>query len=434
MDKETSLPKEDIVKLQNKSSLLLIILCWVVYTCSYIGKLGYNANIIQIEKLFNISHSESGMVSTLFFFSYGAGQIINGIFCKKYNIKYVVFCGLILSGIVNLVIGLTSNFTVVKVAWVINGGALSVLWTALVRLLAETLDKKQMGTAVVVMGTTVATGTFLVYGLSALFVAFKVFKLIFFIAGVILPTIALIWLFIINPLTNKIKKLSQEREESDEDVEETENGKVGKGFGGIGFLFAIFLAFAVMTNFVKDGLTTWVPTVLNETYSLPDYTSILMTLALPLCSIFGTWVAVKVNKKIRSFVSICGIMFFASAILIGLVISLLSKNAFVVTVISFALVSLLMAGVNNVVTSMMPLYWKDRVNSGMVSGVLNGFCYVGSTISSYGLGLVADFKGWNAVFLLLFTVCILASIISFAECFIRLIKRKNRTLKSKKTH
>ena len=329
-------------------------------------------------------------------------------------------------------IGLTSNFTVVKVAWVINGGARSVLWTALVRLLAETLDKKQMGTAVVVMGTTVATGTFLVYGLSALFVAFKVFKLIFFIAGVILPTIALIWLFIINPLTNKIKKLSQEREESDEDVEETENGKVGKGFGGIGFLFAIFLAFAVMTNFVKDGLTTWVPTVLNETYSLPDYTSILMTLALPLCSIFGTWVAVKVNKKIRSFVSICGIMFFASAILIGLVISLLSKNAFVVTVISFALVSLLMAGVNNVVTSMMPLYWKDRVNSGMVSGVLNGFCYVGSTISSYGLGLVADFKGWNAVFLLLFTVCILASIISFAECFIRLIKRKNRTLKSKK--
>ena len=132
--------------------------------------------------------------------------------------------------------------------------------------------------------------------------------------------------------------------------------------------------------------------------------------------------------------AICGIMFFASAILIGLVISLLSKNAFVVTVISFALVSLLMAGVNNVVTSMMPLYWKDRVNSGMVSGVLNGFCYVGSTISSYGLGLVADFKGWNAVFLLLFTVCILASIISFAECFIRLIKRKNRTLKSKKTH
>ena len=84
MDKETSLPKEDIVKLQNKSSLVLIILCWVVYTCSYIGKLGYNANIIQIEKLFNISHSESGMVSTLFFFSYGAGQIINGIFCKKY--------------------------------------------------------------------------------------------------------------------------------------------------------------------------------------------------------------------------------------------------------------------------------------------------------------------------------------------------------------
>ncbi len=431
MSEETLQHKEYVTKIKNKNSLVLIILCWVVYTCSYIGKLGYNANIIQIEKLFNVSHSKSGMVSTLFFFSYGSGQIINGIFCKKYNIKYVVFCGLVLSGLVNALIGLTSNFTVVQVSWVINGGALSVLWTALVRLLAETLDKKQMGTAVVIMGTTVATGTFLVYGLSALFVAFKVFKLIFFIAGALLPTIALIWLFVVTPLTNRIKDLGQEIKENEQEVEERRKEKVGKGFGGIGFLFVIFATFAVMTNFVKDGLTTWVPTVLNETYSLPDYASILMTLSLPLCAIFGTWLVVKVNKKIDSFVSICGIMFLVSATLIGLVISLLSKNVFVVTVISFALVSLLMAGVNNVVTSMMPLYWKDRVNSGMVSGVLNGFCYVGSTASSYGLGLVADFKGWDAVFWLLFIVCIIASIIGFIEFFIRLIKSRNYIFKSK---
>ena len=73
-------------KFINKNALAIFV-CWLVYTCSYIGKLGYNANITQIESEFGITHAESGSVGTIFFFAYGAGQIINGIFCKKYNLK-----------------------------------------------------------------------------------------------------------------------------------------------------------------------------------------------------------------------------------------------------------------------------------------------------------------------------------------------------------
>ena len=120
---------------KNKRAALLIILCWLVYTCSYIGKLGYNANITQIETLFGVTHAEAGMVSTFFFFAYGVGQIINGILCKKYNVRYVVFGSLILSGIMNLLVGFVYSFEVLKYFWLINGAALSVLWTSLIRLL-----------------------------------------------------------------------------------------------------------------------------------------------------------------------------------------------------------------------------------------------------------------------------------------------------------
>ena len=43
-------------------SIELIILCWLVYTSSYIGRLSYNANIIQIREYFNVSYSETGLV------------------------------------------------------------------------------------------------------------------------------------------------------------------------------------------------------------------------------------------------------------------------------------------------------------------------------------------------------------------------------------
>ena len=65
------------------SAASLLLICWLVYACSYIGKLGYSANIVNIEKDFGVTHTMAGMASTFFFFAYGAGQIINGIFCKN---------------------------------------------------------------------------------------------------------------------------------------------------------------------------------------------------------------------------------------------------------------------------------------------------------------------------------------------------------------
>ena len=411
-----------------KYSYLLIALCWIVYACSYIGKLGYNANIIQIENAFNISHAESGTVSSFFFFAYGAGQIINGLFCKKYNLKYVVFGGLILSSLSNILIGVVTDFQIVKYLWIVNGGALSVLWTSLIRFLSETLDKKYMSKAVVVMGTTVATGTFLVYGLSALFVALKVFKVIFFVAGVLLPIIAITWLFSSPILAKKIRSGQLRSEKESKGENEVNNSQQTKrnGFKDLLGVFIIFAIFAVMTNLIKDGLITWVPIVLNESFSLPDYASILLTLALPICAIFGAYLVVSLNKKIKDFISIITILFAVSCALIGVVIGMLELNAFVVTVICFAIIACLMSGVNNVVTSMMPLYWKDKVNSGMVAGIFNGCCYLGSMASSYGLGLIADLYDWNFVFWLLFFVCAIAIVIGVVEFIIRAIKEKQR--------
>ena len=275
-------------------STLLIVLCWIVYTCSYLGKLGYNANITQIEEVYSISHSTAGMVSTFFFFAYGIGQIFNGIFSRKYNIRLVVFGSLFVSGLMNILVAISENFSLVKYFWLINGAALSVLWPSLIRLLSETLDEKEIGRAVIVMGTTVATGTFFVYGLSALFVAIASWFVMFFTAGILLPLIAVIWLFAYPKL------VKAQEEQSDEMVQNT---ILKNKQNNIFWVSVCILAlFAVVDNLVKDGLTTWVPMILKEIYVLPDYISILLTMILPILAIFGTSVAVMLNKKIKDFV------------------------------------------------------------------------------------------------------------------------------------
>ena len=54
---------------------------------------------------------------------------------------------------------------------------------------------------------------------------------------------------------------------------------------------------------------------------------------------------------------------------------------------------------------------RGKVNSGLFAGVINGFCYVGSAISSYGLGAIADNYNWNYVFYLLMGFCLITFII-----------------------
>jgi sugar phosphate permease len=86
-----------------------------------------------------------------------------------------------------------------------------------------------------------------------------------------------------------------------------------------------------------------------------------------------------------------------------------------------------MAGVNNVITSMFPLFMKDKLNSGMTAGVLNGFCYIGSMLSSYGLGLVSDAWGWNAVLWTLFGACALVSLCGGWVYALLRVLQKNKT-------
>lgn len=386
----------------------LIWLCWLAYSCSYLGKVNYAANINQVMEYFSVSHAEAGLVSTFLFFSYGIGQFINGFFCKKYNVRWMMFLSLTVSGVINLAVAFTPSFEIVKYLWLINGLALSALWPTVIRLLSETLSKRDMAKASVIMGTTVASGTLLIYGLSAVFASFEAFKLAFVTAGVIMPAVAIIWLFAMPGIAGKAKLVSEKYDEEDRAVENSSCAAV-RNDGGKKALYltiTVLAVCAIATNLINDGLKTWVPSIMKEQYDMGESLSIVLSLALPMVAIFSNVLAVKLHNRIPDFVMQCALAFGISGAVIGVVIAGLSLDLVAITLIGFAIVCFLVASCNNLITSIFPLFMKDKVNSGRMAGMLNGFCYVGSTISSYGLGVIADNWGWSAVFWLLFAVCV----------------------------
>lgn len=63
---------------------------------------------------------------------------------------------------------------------------------------------------------------------------------------------------------------------------------------------------------------------------------------------------------------------------------------------------------------MFALDYRRLLNAGFAAGLLNTFCYIGSTTTSYTLGAVSQAHGWNAVFIIMLAVCIGAGCICLA--------------------
>ena len=188
----------------------------------------------------------------------------------------------------------------------------------------------------------------------------------------------------------------------------------------------IFIS-AIANGFIKDGVTTWVPSILKEEFGVRSSISIIVTLILPLIAIFGSTIVTLLRKKIQNENVLNGIFYLGNTLLIVALILTIGIKILPLTIAIFAGIACLMSSVNNIMTSVIPLYARDKVDSGFMAGLLNTFCYVGSTLSTTLLGRIADTSGWGDVF-----NCILIfSVVSLVACLLAIVfTRKGGTLTS----
>lgn len=374
---------------------LTIFLCWMAYTAAYPGRYSYNSNITPIMDAFGVTHGEAGLVTTCFFFAYGVGQVVNGLLCRRYPRRWIIPFSLACSAVLNIAVFLGAPFWTLKYLWLLNGGLQSILWPTLISVLSQSLPALYLKSSVLVMSTTVPIGTLLAYGLSSLLAVRGGFPFSFLTGALLMAGAAAAWLFLYRdaPASENAQPVQTSR-------------TPGKGLlnRAVAVTVLVLCLFAVANNLVKDGLTTWVPSILKERFGLPDSLSILLTLVLPVLGIFGAACNGLLERRLPSFIKLSGLWFLLAAVSTAGVILLLDTSLWWAVLAVFGIISLSMHAVNNAITSMAPLYMREQLDSGLLAGVLNGCCYVGSTISSYGLGWVADHFGWNGVFLLLLAV------------------------------
>lgn len=404
---------------------LLMFLCWALYTFIYLGRYSYSSNIEVIGNHFAISKAQTGLVSSCFFFAYGIGQVVNGMLCKYYNKKYVLGGAVIISAVVNLLIFVGVPFTFYPILWLVNGFIQSVAWPSLMLVLADHLYEENLKSGLVVMGTTSCVGILVTYGISALLNRIASWKFSFLVAFIGLVVVAMLWLVFYNKATGEKQVKNVEVEVSNQ-MQAQPKAKNKIAFALLMSIIGLAV-YAVIQALIKEGLNTWVPDILVDNFSLPSSFSILLTLILPIFGMFGNFFVLFLNRKIKDFLTISAICMALTVILTAIVMCFI-KTQLVIVLIAFGLISLLTHGITAVITNIAPLVLRRSINSGRLSGVLNGFCYLGATISSYGLGVVADNFGWNSVFILFLVLGVFAVVFWLIYLLVLYFAKKKKTI------
>lgn len=409
--KKTGAPARDT---QN----LIIILCWFVYSSAYFGRYSFSSGINSIIGNYGVSKAETGLVMTFFFVAYGIGQVVNGFLCKRYSERYTFPVGLGGSAVINIVIftliktGLIGEyFFTVKYIWLLNGIVQSLLWTSIINILGNNIEKKNIARASAVIGTTVPGGTFIAYSASSLMEHYGLYEYSFVLAAAVMAAVALCWLILFSP---------HERQDMTEAEIETNTGKKHKLSRAALIALAGLAVFAISNNYIKDGLQNWIPTILKETYKFSNAASLIIATSIYVLGISGSFIVKKINKSVKDHISLSILFFIAVAAFTGGIMAFLNAS-FVPVLIFFAAVMICGYAVNNIVTSLAPLALREELNPGVAAGLLDGFCYIGSALSTYTLGAVADRNGWNAVITLLLIITLAAVIIA---SLLKLIPKK----------
>lgn len=392
---------------------LLFWLCWIAYFSTYIGRLNYSASLTGIILSEGFSKGQAGMIGTAFFFAYGAGQFVSGFLGDRLAPKKMVFTGLMVSGLCNLAMAGAKSSGLMTAVWCVNGLFQAFIWSPMIRLMYEYYKTETRMKACVSLNSSVPIGTMAAYGLTALVIWLSGWRTMFVLAGAALIGTSLFWI-------TGMKRVERYAAESGKMAEMPSGETGGSAKAAVnwkslliqsGFLFLMMALF--VQGALKDGVTTWVPTYISETYGLSAILAITSTMVIPVFNLLGVYLASFANLHwFRNEVRTAGAFFVVSAAAI-LVLRLSSGRSMAVSFLMLALATTAMMAVNTMLIAVLPSYFGVIGRASSVSGLLNSSVYAGGAVSTYGIGALSVALGWNATIVIWFLMAAVSAVICF---------------------
>lgn len=156
----------------------------------------------------------------------------------------------------------------------------------------------------------------------------------------------------------------------------------------------LFILLAIFfMGMLRDGLATWMPSLVSAEYGFSNAVSVLTAVLLPVFAIIGIKIASFVQDKVKNELSSAAIL-YGFGLLCSIVLLSVFHTSAVASIVLMAFITAVMHGINLILISRVPIHYARYGKISTVSGVLNAFTYIGSAASAYGFAHFSQAYGW----------------------------------------
>ena len=395
-------------------TVLFIAACWMAYSFSYIGRLNFSASMADMTSSGVLLKSQAGAVTTGFFICYGCGQFLSGMLGDRINPRYLVFAGLVCSSLINFGIAMGPPLWFMIVLWSLNGFAQSLLWAPICKIVSDRVSSNRRQKACTALATTMAGGTLMAYILSAVLINAFGWKAAFISGSSATLLAAVVWITVTTKIEHEADKNGIVEEIEVKHEEEGEDGPHEEIPTGLWQLLCvsgltILALVGGVQGVLKDCMSTWVPTFIEDMFNMGSVISILTGAFLPIFGFFGPIFTNKLMMKTRDELSSLFILFLISSGCLAM-LALFGRFSIAISIVALALTYACSLGQNMILIGTLPMYFSKLGKVSTITGTMNALCYVTTAAVSWIVGVLVDRTGWTIVMAGWFVLSALAAV------------------------
>jgi len=363
---------------------------WIIYASFYLCRVNFSIALPLIHLGLDVSHSQLGIIASGFFIVYAVGQILNGYLSAKFEPQKLVVIGIIGSSIVNVLFGLSGNFTLLLVLWMLNGYFQSLGWPTLVRVVSI-IAEGRLGASFGLFNTSWAIGHVISWLLTGAIISGMDWRCGFTLNGL---------LFLAMGVPAALYLISKMGRSSGGALENFTNRRdIGKSGFELHFKMITLMALSFfIVDSIRYGLTVYLPSYIFS-IEKATFNSTLISIVFPIAGSVGMLITGFASDKFRvekKTLLVLG-MSFATMTLIYMFPLTFQLNRLYGIVVLVVLSALLYA-IESQITVIIPVEVVGEKHSSIAAGLINSIGALGAFTSSIISGIIIDIYGFIEVF------------------------------------
>lgn len=378
---------------------------FVGYALYYVTRKSFTFAMPAIAADLNLDKSDLGILGSIFAISYGISKFASGVIADQANPRYFMAFGLLMTGVVNILFGLSSSVFLFALFWGFNGWFQGFGWPPCARYLTHWYSKSERGSWWSTWNISHNVGAFTIPWMAGFLIYFFDWRWAMYIPGIIC---ILGGLFLVNRLRDTPQSLglpSVEKFRHDtSDVKETgEDVHLSPKQILLNFIinnrFIWILAFAYFFVYVvRQGVNDWTAYYLIET---KQYSPIVANGTVSLFEIGGMvgtlvagWSSDRLFKARRGPVNLIYAVGLFAAIMgfwyVDMKVPLYDS-------IAIFLIGFMVFGPQMMI-GMQAAELCPKNAAATATGFVGTFAYLGAASAGFPLGYVTKNWGWDGYF------------------------------------